>query len=123
MARPRRPVQSLQEALIPRLQPQAAPVALPSTVQPPDDLPLYDFASISSSLAAHLRRQQEKRNKKAELVGEQFAEGNRLFMADLQADMAAVRKASQKTLPRRPSVQAHRKAKKPLGGSAGSAGG
>ena len=40
-----------------------------------------------------------------------------------KADMAAVRKASQKTLPRRPSVQAHRKAKKPWGGSAGSAGG
>lgn len=96
MVRQRRPVQSLQESLAPRLAPQAAPVGFTPTVAPPDDLPIYDFSAISQTLAGYLRKQQENRNKQTQQRAEQFVEENRLLMADLQLDMAKVKDPAER---------------------------
>lgn len=110
MARQRRPVPSLQESLAPRLAPQASPVSLGPTVAPPTDLPIYDFSAISESLAGALRRQQEVRNKATQQKGEQFAEENRLVMADLQEALGAAKDPEERDRIQKEAFAALRKA-------------
>lgn len=90
MVRQRRPVQSLQEALSVPIRPAAGPVSLPSTVAPPPDLPIYDFAEISQTVAGFMAQQQKKRNQAKVQEGEQFVEENRLLVSHLEEQLAGI---------------------------------
>jgi len=90
MARQRRPVQSLQEALQAPIRPAAGPVSAQPTAAPPPDLPIYDFAAISQTVAGFLAQQQKKRNQKAVQEGEQFVEENRLLVSHLEEQLAGI---------------------------------
>lgn len=88
MARARRPVQSLQEAI--RAQPQATPVDLGTTAAP-IDLPIFDFAAISSTLADYVAQQSRERNARMVQEGERFVADNALIVQDLQEDASQIK--------------------------------
>ncbi len=89
MARPRRPVPTLQEAV--QAQPQAAPTGGSGVTAAPLHLPIYDFAPLSETVSGFLADKARKDGAKAALEGERFVLENPALVADLETDMGQIK--------------------------------
>lgn len=96
MARPRRTVPTLQEAI--QVQPQASVAVgqVPTAARP--DIPIYDFAPISESISGYLAKQARDDAEKKIQAGERWAVENPALVADIERDMASIKDAKERAL-------------------------
>lgn len=88
MARPRRQVPTLQEAL--QSQPAAGPAGGDGVTAAPLHLPIYDFAPISRTVSGFLADKARRDGEKAAQEGERFVLENPALVSDLETDMAKI---------------------------------
>src|SRR6185503_19782910 len=94
MARPRRPVQTLQEAV--QVQPSANPTGGSGVTAAPLDLPIYDFAPLSRTITGFLADKAQKDAEKDAQAGERWALDHPALVQDMEGVLAQIKDPTER---------------------------